>query len=71
MPLTVLWAGKTPVITLDDLKLPGLGTFSARVLFHKNHYVGSWQHGEVSGHMFGHLDSDAADRLPPQRTSPE
>jgi hypothetical protein len=32
--LDVLWAGDTPVITLTDKKIPLLGTFSARVLFH-------------------------------------
>ena len=29
LPLPVKWAGDTPVITLDDFAIPGLGTFSA------------------------------------------
>ena len=60
VPLTlkVLWAGETPVITLDDMTIPGLGSeFSARVLFHGDRYVGTWQHGRVGGHMFGRIES--------------
>ena len=59
VPLTlkVLWAGDTPVITLDDMTIPGLGSeFSARVLFHDHRYVGTWQHGKVGGHMFGRIE---------------
>lgn len=53
MPLEILWAGKTPVITLDKLTLPGLGTFSARVVLHDGKYAGTWQHDAVGGHLFG------------------
>ena len=53
VPLEVKWAGTTPVLTLDDLTLPGFGTFSARVVFHKDKYAGTWQHDEVGGHLFG------------------
>ncbi|MGE0760741.1 MAG: hypothetical protein AB7O38_27265, partial [Pirellulaceae bacterium] len=30
LPIDVKWAGATPVITLDDFTIPGLGTFSSR-----------------------------------------
>lgn len=53
MDLQVLWAGRTPVITLDEVWLPGLGTFSARVVIHDDKYAGTWQHGEKGGHLFG------------------
>ena len=53
VPVAVKWAGTTPVITLDQVTLPGMGTFSARVLFHDNRYAGTWQHDAVGGHMFG------------------
>lgn len=56
IPLKVLWAGDTPVITLDDLSLPGLGTFSARVLIHGHNYAGTWSHGEEGGQMFGRIE---------------
>lgn len=56
MVLKVLWAGDTPVITLSDFTIPVLGTFTARVLFHGDRYVGTWQHGEVGGHMWGRIE---------------
>lgn len=52
----VKWAGGTPVITLDELTIPGLGTFSARVLLHKDKYAGTWQHDQVGGHLFGMIE---------------
>lgn len=52
----VKWAGSTPVITLDELTIPGLGTFSARVLLHKDKYAGTWQHGAIGGHLFGRIE---------------
>jgi len=32
LPVTIKWAGDTPVITLTDLSIPGMGTYTARVL---------------------------------------
>lgn len=62
VPLTlkVLWAGDTPVLSLTDLTIPGVGTFTARVLFYGDRYVGTWQHGKVGGHMFGKIEKLAA-----------
>jgi len=47
---------KTPVITLENLTIPGMGTFTSRVMFYGDRYVGTWQHGQVGGHMFGKLE---------------
>lgn len=55
-PLEVKWAGTTPVITLTDLTIPGIGTFSSRVVIYKNKYSGTWTHGEVGGHLFGVIE---------------
>ena len=61
VPVAVKWAGTTPVITLDEITIPGMGTFSARVLFHGNRYAGTWQHDAVGGLMFGRVTpKDAA-----------
>ena len=57
IPVKVVWAGDTPVITLTDLMIPGLGTFTARVLFYRNEYAGTWS--SASGHggqMFGRIE---------------
>ncbi|RMF44585.1 MAG: hypothetical protein D6753_02220 [Planctomycetota bacterium] len=56
VPLQVKWAGTTPVLTLDNLTIPGLGTFSARVVLHKDKYAGTWQHDDVGGHLFGKIE---------------
>ena len=54
--LDVYWAKSTPVITLDQLNIPGLGTFSARVLIHEDRYCGTWQHNDKGGHLFGVIE---------------
>jgi hypothetical protein len=56
LPLEVKWAGDTPVITLTDLTIPGLGTFSSRVIIYNKKYAGTWTHGEVGGHIFGKVE---------------
>jgi len=55
VPVVIRWAGTTPVITLEKVTLPGMGTFSSRVLVHNNRYTGTWQHDDVGGHLFGTL----------------
>jgi hypothetical protein len=55
MELKILWAGNTPVITLDQVWIPGLGTFSARVLILNGRYSGTWDHDAVGGHLIGRI----------------
>ncbi len=52
----IQWAGETPMIIVDKLAIPGLGTFDARVLIHDDRYAGTWQHDAVGGHLFGRLE---------------
>lgn len=63
VPITVkvLWAGDTPMVSLTDLTIPGLGTFTSRVLFYEDRYAGTWQHGKVGGHLFGKIQKADAD----------
>jgi len=61
--LQVEWAGDTPVITLTDLAIPGLGTFTSRVLVYRGWYAGTWQHGEVGGHLFGKIEKMPDDKI--------
>lgn len=53
IPVQVHWAGDTPVLSLTDLTIPGVGTFTSRVMFYEGRYAGTWQHGEKGGHLFG------------------
>ena len=80
LALPVQWVGRTPLIVLDDYGIPGLGSFSARVLFDGSRYAGTWQHGKVGGHLFGIIEKnepsnaqshaeeseESAEKIPPQ-----
>ena len=54
-PIQVKWAGDTPVITLTNQALPGTGTYTARVLFYKGHYAGTWSGRSAGGKVFGRI----------------
>ena len=56
LPLEVKWAGDTPMITLTDFTIPGMGTFSSRVVLYNNKYAGTWTHGKVGGHLYGIIE---------------
>ncbi len=56
LALQVKWAGDTPVITLTNLTIPGLGTFTSRVMIYGDRYAGTWQHGKTGGHLWGRLE---------------
>lgn len=55
LPLPIEWAGDTPVIVVDNFTIPGMGTFSARVMFYDDHYMGYWKHDDRGGHLFGRV----------------
>jgi hypothetical protein len=56
LALQVKWAGDTPVITLTNLTIPGLGTFTSRVMIYGDRYAGTWQHGKNGGHLWGRIE---------------
>ncbi|HEX7379362.1 MAG TPA: hypothetical protein VF278_19725 [Pirellulales bacterium] len=53
LPVEIKWAGDTPVITLTDVLVPGAGTFTARVLFYRHEYAGTWSASDHGGRIFG------------------
>jgi hypothetical protein len=55
IPLTIKFAGDTPVITLTDLAIPGVGTWTARVLLYRDQYAGTWSGQKGGGQMFGKI----------------
>ncbi|OUU35198.1 MAG: hypothetical protein CBC16_11005 [Verrucomicrobia bacterium TMED56] len=59
MPLPVKWVGSIPVITMQNLNIPGLGTFSAHVVIDGDKYAGTWAHGQVGGHLYGKISKIA------------
>ena len=56
LPIRVKWAGDTPVITVTKMLIPGLGTYSARVLIHEGQYAGTWSGGDHGGHLWGKIE---------------
>ncbi|HLW77392.1 MAG TPA: hypothetical protein VKS01_10410 [Bryobacteraceae bacterium] len=55
LPVTIKWAGDTPVITITDLTIPGLGTYTARVLLYQDQYAGTWSSKDHGGQVFGKI----------------
>ncbi len=58
IPVKVKWAGDTPVITVDNLKIPGGGTYSARVLVYEHTYAGTWSGGDKVGLLSGLITNE-------------
>lgn len=69
LTVPVKWAGDTPVIEVTDQKIPGIGTFTARVLFYGDHYVGTWNGGTGhGGAMWGRIEHEPATKPATQPT---
>ena len=64
MLLKVYWADDTPMISLTNLTIPGLGTFTSRVMFYGDRYAGTWQHDKVGGHLWGVVEKKPAEDKP-------
>lgn len=51
----VVWAGDTPVITLDQASIPLIGSYSARVMVYRGFYSGAWFGAGYGGVMSGQI----------------
>lgn len=71
LPLPVEWAGDTPVIVVDNVQVPGLGTYSARVMFFDDHYAGYWSGGDHGGHLFGLVERAGDEDAPEEDAADE
>jgi hypothetical protein len=56
--LRVVWAGDTPVITLDKFSVPGFGQFTARVMIFDGKYSGMWDGGNHGGLLYGKITKE-------------
>jgi hypothetical protein len=52
----VKWAGDTPVISVTDMTIPGMGSYTARVMIYKDQYSGMWDAGTHGGLMWGKIE---------------
>jgi hypothetical protein len=68
LPIDVKWAGDTPIITLTDRSLPGMGTYTARVVVYRGEYAGTWSGRNGGGKLFGKLTK--SDAKPPATNGP-
>jgi hypothetical protein len=69
MPLPVKWAGDTPVISLTNFAVPGMGSFTARVVFYNGAYAGTWSGGAGhGGKLFGKFAKTAPAAAPSSAT---
>jgi hypothetical protein len=55
IPVTIKWAGDTPVIEVTDLGIPGMGSYTARVVLYRDHYAGTWSGKDHGGQLFGSI----------------
>jgi hypothetical protein len=55
LPVTIKWAGDTPIITLTDFPIPGMGTYTARVILYRGQYAGTWSGKSGGGQIFGKI----------------
>ncbi len=53
VPVQVKWAEDTPVIMVTKMELPGLGTYTARVLVYEDKYAGTWSASDHGGLLHG------------------
>ncbi|MBM3779550.1 MAG: hypothetical protein FJW23_15145 [Acidimicrobiia bacterium] len=57
VPLT--FVNGLPLISMTDYDIPGLGRFSAHVVFDGDWYAGTWKAGTAGGgHMFGRIEKE-------------
>src|SRR5687768_839587 len=72
VPLTipVKWAGDTPVISVTDMMIPGMGTYTARVMIYRDEYAGTWRGGTHGGHLWGRIERASTTR-PAATTRPQ
>jgi hypothetical protein len=55
--LPIKWAGDTPVITVTNFGIPGMGSYTARVVLYGDHYAGFWSAGPThQGSMYGRIE---------------
>jgi hypothetical protein len=53
IPVRMQWAGGAAVMIVENLTVPGGGTYSAHVLFHGQTYSGTWSGGDKTGMLHG------------------
>jgi hypothetical protein len=56
LPIPVKWAGDTPVISVTNMGIPGMGTYTARVMIYDGQYMGMWSGATHGGNLWGKIE---------------
>jgi hypothetical protein len=70
VPVRVQWAGGAAIIIVDDMTVPGGGTYSARVLIHGGAYTGTWSGGARTGVLHGVISRSKPESSTPKVPNP-
>lgn len=63
VPVRVIWAEDTPVITLDAIPIPMIGDYSARVVIQDGFYAGTWSGKGYGGVLAGQIIKKADEAM--------
>ena len=63
VPVRVVWAEDTPVITLESIPIPLIGDYSARVVIHDGFYAGTWSGKGYGGVLAGQIIKKADEAM--------
>ena len=56
LKIPVIWAGDTPILTMTNHKIMGMGSFTVRLMFFDNQYAGTWSSPRHGGQMWGRIE---------------
>lgn len=60
----VHWHGSTPVLTMHDVEIPGVGQVSGKLMIHNRLFAATWVHEGVRGHAWGDVAVRSAQQPP-------
>ena len=59
VPVRMNFAGDTAILTVDDLGIPGGGTYTARLLIFERTYSGTWKDQRGGGMLYGTITNES------------
>jgi hypothetical protein len=68
--IPVKWAGDTPVISVTKMGIPGMGTYTARVMIYEGKYAGMWTGTNHGGNLWGTIEPLKVEEMPADAKGP-
>jgi hypothetical protein len=66
LEIPIIWAGDTPIISVTNFGIPGMGSYTARVLISGDHYAGTWSSANHAGYLWGRIEKIPATQPVPE-----